>query len=316
MFECDGGAVDSGTVRKDNFQESVLANAIAHKKMIDQQESSGKKDAIEEPDTPETFISDIYDIFTSITYNKYIEKIYSDKLDYPSIKKDFVDISMGEFKALVSKNIYDSIKKTGDIKPMSELVETFSLARMLNLAINGDKRVCEHITPKDLKSDFGGRKDDKDLDLCACAIYSKMSDGKNIDIICYTNNSSRPNTMEDMIGVIKIKDAKGSKNNLYKMCPHTKDLDRDECEQLRPKLCELFDMDVCLKEDSYEPIDDYLQRKYDVVIGQVKGDADYLDKQIKIISGLIYGKYITNIVINSEGHFSLKKEEPEIPGYM
>ncbi|NOQ55819.1 MAG: hypothetical protein GQ477_03350 [Nanohaloarchaea archaeon] len=316
MFECDSGAVDPDTVSKDNFQKKVLANAIAYKQMIDEQKSSdGTKEALEEPDTPETFISNIYDIFTSITYNKYIEKIYSDKLDYPSIKKDF-NISMGEFKALVSKNIYDLIKETGDIKPMSELVETFSLARMLNLAINGDKRVCEHITPKNLKSDMGGHTDKKQLDLCACAIYSKMSDEKNIDLIWYTNNSSRPNTMEDMGGIFKIKNAKGSKNNLHEICPHTKDLDRDECEQLRPKLCELFDMDVCLKDDSYEPIDDYLQRKYDVVIGQVKGDADYLDKQIKIISGLIYGKYITNIVINNEGHFSLKKEEPEIPGYI
>ncbi|MCK4808741.1 MAG: hypothetical protein KAS90_03910 [Candidatus Aenigmarchaeota archaeon] len=228
-----------------------------------------------EEDTKETFLSRIPDIFTTKDYNLLIDDIYRGQKPYPDIKDTYLDMTAKEFKAIVSKKFYDLILDE-KLKPKSEMGETSSLLRTLNLALNEQKRTFVLLTPADYTSDMGGFPSEKGLDLCACLTYPDQEDLNNKDFVCILHNATLPYHIEDVIGVFKTEFDPDGKNDIYKVCPHTKSLDVETCKKLRPRLCELHRKPIRLKQDEefIEDLPDYMERKYRSVVDQIIKDYD------------------------------------------
>jgi len=226
-------------------------------------------------DTKETFLSRVPDIFTTKDFNLLIDDVYRGLKGYPNIKDMYPDITAKEFKALIFKDFYD-LMLDEKLKPKSEMGETSSLLRTLNLALNEQKRTFVLLTPADYTSDMGGFPSEKGLDLCACLTYPDQEDLNNKDFVCTLHNATLPYHIEDVIGVFKTESDPDGKNDIYKVCPHTKGLDVETCKKLRPRLCELHSKPIRLKQDEefIEDLPDYMERKYSYIVNQIINEYD------------------------------------------
>ncbi len=263
-------------------------------------------------DTKETFLSRVPDIFTTKDFNLLIDDIYRGLKPYPVIKGIYPDLTAKELKAILLKNFYDFMLDE-KLKPISEMGETSSLLRTLNLALNEQKRTFVLLTPADYTSDMGGFPSEKGLDLCACISYPNQEDLSDIDFICVLHNATLPYHIEDVIGVFKTEEDPNGRNDIYNVCPHTKGLDIETCKKLRPRLCELHRRSIRLKQgdERLEPLPDYIERKYKSVVDQIiKKYDEYaysitdkrsydskfkdIDTKAKNIAKKIFEKYVDN----------------------
>lgn len=226
-------------------------------------------------DIKEIFLSKISDIFTTKDYNLLIDEIYRGKEGYLNIKGSYPDITAKEFKAIVSNYFYnfllENVESDEKIKSKSEIGETSSFLRMLNLALNEQKRTFDILSPVDYTSDMGGLLSERGLDLCACLAYTNQGNDKDIDFVCILHNATLPYHIEDVIGVFKTEEDPDGKNDIHTVCPHTKNLDAEICKKLRPKLCDLHNKAIRLKqgEECFEKLPDYIERKYKSVVDQI-----------------------------------------------
>ena len=261
-------------------------------------------------DTKETFLSRIPDIFTTKDFNLLIDDIYRGLKPYPVIKDIYPDLTAKESKAIVLKKFYDSMLDE-KLKPISEMGETSSLLRTLNLALNEQKRTFVLLTPADYTSDMGGFPSEKGLDLCACLTYPDQEDLNNKDFVCILHNATLPYHIEDVNGVFKTEFDPDGKNDIYKVCPHTKGLDLETCKKLRPRLCDLHSRPIRLRQDEefIEDLPDYMERKYRSIVNQIIKKYDEsvysitdkrshdsmfkdIDKKAKKIAKKLFEKYV------------------------
>ncbi|MCK5062848.1 MAG: hypothetical protein KAR23_02880 [Candidatus Aenigmarchaeota archaeon] len=256
----------------------------------------------------ESFLSKMDDVFTfqQYGYNDIVDDIYHEirghtisgkkvkkkrRKDNEGIIADYShDITLGEFKALVSVGVYDRIVKN-KLKSRSRLVEMFSLVRMLDFAISNDRRDCEYILPANLKTAMGGLKSQSDQDACVCAKYSRISDENDVHFICALQNDTSPGTISEVVGVVITEPADDTKNNIRQICPFSKRLNDEEYENIKDSLCENHSSAFVFKK--CVPVEDYIIQRRDVLVDEIvvsyMNSVFYLDKRMKPKDRLVKG---------------------------
>lgn len=256
----------------------------------------------------ESFLSKMDDFFTfqQYGYNDVVDDIYHEirghiisgkkvkkmrKKDKGGIIAEYShDITLGEFKALVSVGVYDRIVKN-KLKSRSRLVEMFSLVRMLGFAISNDRRDCEYILPANLKTAMGGLKSQSGQDVCVCAKYSRISDKDDVHFICALQNDTSSGTISEVMGVVITEPAEDTENNIRQICPFSKRLDDEEYEKIKDNLCEMhfgaFVFKKCV------PVEDYVMQRKDILVDEIvvsyMHSAFYLDNRMKSKDCLVKG---------------------------